>query len=99
MYAYLATISNAAGGINVTLYRGTNSAAGGIETTVSQVFVPGPSTGTFRLAVAVAGNTHQISVDGALRINAVDSIFPSAGQFGLYAFGATMQFDNLRIDY
>jgi hypothetical protein len=99
MYAYLVTIFSTAGGINVTLYRGANSAAGGADTTVSQVFVPGPSTGTFRLAVAVTGNTHQVSVNGLLRINAVDSIFQSAGQFGLYAYAATMQFDNLRIDY
>jgi hypothetical protein len=102
MFAYAAWIIPVAGtGILLRLQSGQNNPAGGGETDLQTVSIPGPETGTFRMRLEVSGSTHRVFINGVQRISLVDSAFLSPGQFGLYMTLSTQvaQFDNLRIDY
>jgi hypothetical protein len=102
MYAYQAWIIPAAGtGLQLRLQSGQNNPAGGSQSDLQIVSIPGPDSGTFRMRLEVSGSTHRVFINGVQRISVVDSAFLSPGQFGLYMSLNTQvaQFDNLRIDY
>lgn len=98
-YAYAAYVTASGPDLVIQLMRGTNLAAGGVETLIATLFIGPPTLGTFRLRVVAAGSSHQIWLDGVLRIDATDATFPAAGQFGLYALSGTLRFDNLSITF
>jgi len=99
-YAYAAMFIPNAGGIRLDLFRGVNNTSGGTETSIASVSITGPTVGTFRMRIEVSGTLHRVFINGIQRISVTDTTFTGAGQFALYATGATSSFfDNLRIDY
>jgi hypothetical protein len=99
-YAYAAMFIPDTGGIRLELFRGVNNTSGGTETSIASILIAGPTVGTFRMRIEVSGTLHRVFINGIQRISVTDATFTGAGQFALYAIGATsVFFDNLRIDY